>query len=190
MILIECAASTLNKVGRFLSDPLIGHIVSQPKSTFDVRQIMHGGKILLVNLSKGRLGQDNSALLGSVPVGKILIAAISRAQVLREQRRLFHLIVDEYQSFATQTFPTLESEARKFNIDTIVAHQYRDQLDELNGGSTLNVGNPIVFRIVGKDSYELAAQFDNTPPEPDLERQPMLYRTSREGIYRTAKGGE
>ena len=186
----EWVGSTLNKVGRFLSNQLIRNIVSQPRSTFDLRDIMDEGKILLVNLSKGKLGEDNSALLGSVLVGKILIAALSRADVPKEQRTPFHLIVDEYQSFATQSFPTLQSEARKFNIDTIVAHQYRDQLDELNRGSTLNVGNLIVFRVTGKDSHELAAQFDNTPPEPDLERQPMLYNTSREGVYRTADRGQ
>jgi hypothetical protein len=129
-------------------------------------------------------------LLGSVLVGKILIAALSRADVPKEQRTPFHLIVDEYQSFATHSFPTLQSEARKFNIDTIVAHQYRDQLDELNRGSTLNVGNLIVFRVTGKDSHELAAQFDNTPPEPELERQPVLYDTSRDGIYRAGDRGE
>jgi hypothetical protein len=186
----EWAASTLNKVGRFLSNPLMRNIVSQSKSTFDVREIMDDGKILLVNLSKGKLGEDNSSLLGSVLVGKILIAALSRADLPKEERTPFHLIVDEYQSFATQSFPTLQSEARKFNIDTIVAHQYRDQLDQLNRGSTLNVGNLIVFRVTGQDSDELAAQFDNTPPEPELERQPMLYDTSRGGIYRTGDRGE
>ena len=77
-----------------------------------------------------------------------------------------------------------------FRIDTIVAHQYRDQLDDLNRGSTLNVGNLIIFRVAGKDSHELAARFDNTPPEPGLERQPMLHHTSREGVYRTADRGE
>ena len=79
----------------------------------------------------------------------------------------------------------MQAEARKYSIDTICAHQYRDQLDALNQGSTLNVGNLICFRISGKDSAELAACFDNTPPEPELERQSMLYPTSREGIYRT-----
>ena len=182
--------SSLNKIGRFLANPVIRNIISQPNSAFDVRQIMDEGKVLLVNLSKGRLGEDNSALLGAVLVNKILVAALERAEVPREQRRRFHLIVDEYQSFATESFPTLQSESRKFNIDTIVAHQYRDQLDDLNRGSTLNVGNLILFRTSGVDGPELAAQFDNTPPEPELERQPMLYNTSREGVYRTADRGE
>lgn len=177
--------SSLNKIGRFLANPVMRNIVSQPKSAFDVRKIMDEGKILIANLSKGRLGEDNSALLGSVLVNRILVAALERAEVPREARRRFHLVVDEYQSFATESFPTLQSESRKFNIDTIVAHQYRDQLDDLNKGSTLNVGNLIMFRTTGVDAKELAAQYDNTPPEPELERQPQLYRTSREGVYRT-----
>jgi hypothetical protein len=147
---------------------------------------MDEGKVLLVNLSKGKLGEDNSSLLGSVLVGKILIAALSRAEIEQMERRQFHLIVDEYHSFATDSFPTLQSEARKFAIDTIVAHQYRDQLDTLNKGSTLNVGNFITFRITGRDARELAMQFDNTPPEGEPKLQAIPFRTGREGIYRTA----
>ena len=185
----EWTASSLNKIGRFLANPLIRNIVSQPRSTINFREIMDQGKILLVNLSKGQIGEDNSSLLGSVLVGKILVAALSRAEIPREERRRFHLIVDEYQSFATASFPTLQSEARKFNIDTVVAHQYRDQLDRDNRGSTLNVGNLILFRVNGPDSRELASQFDNTPPKPDLEREPILYPTSREGVYRVGDKG-
>lgn len=181
----EWIDSSLNKIGRFLANSVMRNIISQPKSSFNVRQIMDEGKVLLVNLSKGRLGEDNSALLGAVLVNRILVAALERAELPPAQRRRFHLVVDEYQSFATETFPTLQSEARKYNIDTVVAHQYRDQLDDLNHGSTLNVGNLIMFRTTGVDSRELAAQFDNTPPTPELERQPMIYPTSREGLYRT-----
>lgn len=181
----EWVDSSLNKIARFLANPVIRNIVSQPKSSFDVGEIMDEGKVLLVNLSKGRLGEDNSALLGAMLVNKILISALERVQEPLAQRRRFHLIVDEYQSFATESFPTLQSEARKFNIDTIVAHQYRDQLDDLNRGSTLNVANLIMFRTTGVDGKELAAQYDNTPPEPELNREPKLYPTSRDGVYRT-----
>lgn len=184
----EWVSSTLNKIGRFLTNPVIRNIVSQPKSSFDFRQIMDEGKVLLVNVSKGQLGEDNSSLLGSVLVGKILIAALSRAEVPFEERRTFHLIVDEYHSFATESFPTLQSEGRKFGIDTVFAHQYRDQLDELNRGSTLNVGNFILFRLTGRDAREMAMQFDNTPPEGEPMLRPIPYRTGREGIYRT--GGD
>ena len=181
----EWVDSSLNKIGRFLANPVMRNIISQPKSSFDMRRIMDEGKVLLVNLSKGRLGEDNSALLGAMVVNKILVAALERAELPPAQRRRFHLVVDEYQSFATETFPTLQSESRKYNVDTVVAHQYRNQLDDLNRGSTLNVGNLILFRTTGVDSRELAMQFDNTPPEPEMERQPMIYPTSREGLYRT-----
>jgi hypothetical protein len=180
----EWLASSYNKIGRFLVNSLVRNIVGQPKSSFNIKDIMNQGKILLVNLAKGKIGEDNSSLLGSVLVGKILIAALSRAEIDQENRKQFHLIVDEYHSFATESFPTLQSEARKFAIDTMVAHQYRDQLDYLNKGSTLNVGNFIFFRLTGKDSLELAVQFDNTPPVPDLEPQPMLYPTSQDNVFR------
>ena len=182
----EWVSSTLNKIGRFLTNPVIRNIVSQPKSSFDFRQLMDEGKVLLVNLSKGQLGEDNSSLLGSVLVGKILIAALSRAEVPFEERRPFHLIVDEYHSFATESFPTLQSEGRKFAIDTVVAHQYRDQLDILNRGSTLNVGNFVLFRLSGRDARDMAMQFDNAPPEAEPALKSVPYRTGREGIYRTA----
>jgi hypothetical protein len=179
-------SSTLNKLGRFLTNPVIRNIVSQPRSSFDFRKIMDEGKVVLVNLSKGELGEDNSSLLGSVLVGKILIAALSRADTAVQDRRPFHLIVDEYHSFATESFPTLQSEARKFGIDTMVAHQYRDQLDLLNRGSTLNVGNFILFRVTGRDAREMAMQFDNSPPQPDDVLKSIPYRTGREGVYRSA----
>src|SRR3990172_6259343 len=181
----EWVSSSLNKIGRFLTNPVIRNIVSQPKSSFDFRQLMDAGKVLLVNLSKGQLAEDNSALLGSVLVGKILIAALSRAEVPLEQRRPFPLIVDEYHSFATESFPTLQSEGRKFAIDTIVAHQYRDQLDQLNRGSTLNVGNFVLFRLTGRDARDMAMQFDNPPPEPEDALRSIPYRTSHDGVFRT-----
>jgi hypothetical protein len=149
---------------------------------------MDEGKVLLVNLSKGKLGEDNAALLGSVLVGKILIAALSRSELSQEERRPFHLIVDEYHSFATESFPTLQSEARKFAIDTIVAHQFRDQLDDLNRGSTLNVGNFVTFRITGPDAREMALQFDNTPPKGAPKLEAASYPSGRDGVYRT--GGD
>ncbi|MGE4053437.1 MAG: type IV secretory system conjugative DNA transfer family protein [Vicinamibacterales bacterium] len=184
---LEWTAPALNKLGRFLVNPVVRNIVAQPRSAFDLRSVMDEGKVLLVNLSKGRLGEDNSSLLGSVLVGKILIAALSRAEVTADARRPFHLIVDEYHSFATESFPTLQSEARKFGIDTMVAHQYRDQLDLLNRGSTLNVGNFILFRVTGRDASELALQFDNSPPEAEPAFRAIPYPTGREGIYRTAR---
>ena len=176
----EVVGSSLNKIGRFLADPRMRRVISQPKRAFHMRQIMDEGKILLVNLSKGDLGEDNSALLGSVLVNLILIAALERREIPPAARRQFHLIVDEYQSFATESFPTLQSEARKYAIDVIVAHQYRDQLDDLNKGSTLNVANFVVMRVSGRDSFDLASQFDNTPPEPEVRMEPVYRFHSRD----------
>jgi len=112
---------------------------------------MDEGKILLVNLSKGDLGEENSSLLGAVLVNLILIAALGRRKVKPEERRPFHLYVDEFQNFATESFSILQSEARKYAVDVVVAHQYRDQLDDLSKGSSLNVGNFIGFRTTGTD---------------------------------------
>ncbi|MBZ0283157.1 MAG: type IV secretion system DNA-binding domain-containing protein [Anaerolineae bacterium] len=176
--LIELIGSSLNKIGRFLADPRIRRIISQPTTAFSLRKIMDNRKIMLVNLSKGSLGEDNSALLGSVLVNLILMAALTRRDTPAKKRVPFHLYVDEYQSFAnSDTFSVLQSEVRKYGIDTVVAHQFRDQLDDLNRGSTLNVANFVVMRVSGIDSHELATQFDNTPPEPDTvwESQRLPY---------------
>jgi len=178
-MVVEVVGSSLNKIGRFLANPLIRNIVAQPKNAFDMRQVMDEGKILLVNLSKGDLGEDNCFLLGAVLVNLVLIAALQRRETPQEQRRPFHLIVDEFQSFSTDSFSTLQSEARKYAVDIIVAHQYRDQLDELNQGSTLNVANVITMRVSGKDSFVLASQFDNTPPEPDRTMEALYHPSSQ-----------
>lgn len=175
--LIELVGSSLNKIGRFLADPRMRRIISQPTTAFSLRKIMDNRKILLVNLSKGFLGEDNSALLGSVLVNLILMAALTRRDTPVKKRVPFHLYVDEFQTFAnSDTFSVLQSEVRKYAIDTVVAHQFRDQLDDLNRGSTLNVANFAVMRVSGIDAHELATQFDNTPPEPDpiwdVERRP------------------
>ncbi len=180
----DWSSPLINKLGRFLSNPLIRNIVCQPRSTIDLRKVMDDGQILLVNLSKGRLGEENSSLLGSTIVGKFLIAALSRTEVPVAERRPFHLIVDEYHGFATESFPTLQSEARKFGIDTLVAHQYRGQLDQLNQGSTLNVGNFVMFRLTGRDAREMAMQFDNSPPEAHPEYRAFTVESGRPGIYR------
>lgn len=191
---VEVVGSSLNKIGRFLANPLIRNVVAQGQSAFNMRSIMDEGKILLVNLSKGDLGEDNSFLLGAVLVNLVLIAALQRREIPPAARRPFHLIVDEFQSFATESFATLQSEARKYAIDVIVAHQYRDQLDDLNQGSTLNVANFIVLRVSGKDSFELASQLDNTPPAPDRSMEPLYQYHSNadtgEALYITHDSAE
>jgi len=182
------AESVLNKVGALTLNPRLRLILGQKENALPFRQLMDEGRVLICNL--GRVDAETRRLLGSLIVTGFEQAALSRQDIAPQARRRFHLIVDEYQSFATESFPTLQSESRKFNIDTLVAHQYRNQLDEMNRGSTLNVGNLIIFRTTGVDGQELALQFDNTPPAPEMERQSVIYPTSREGIYRTGERGE
>src|SRR5258706_3528485 len=169
----ELVGSSLNKIGRFLVNPLVRHIIAQPHNTINFREAMDTGKVILINLSKGDIGPDNSTFLGSVLVNQLLLAALSRRDILPQQRLPFYLYVDEYQNFATQSFPELQSEARKYRIVTTVAHQYRKQLDEQNRGSTLNVANLFVFRVSGVDALEMARQFDNTPEEVPDRFEPL-----------------
>lgn len=183
---VDVTASTINKLSPFLLDSMMRHIIGQQKSSFDLRKVMDEGKILFVNLSKGDIGENNSALLGSVLVNLILIGALRRrGEAYQQGRRRFHVIVDEYQNFANPSFAILQSEARKFGVDLIVAHQYRDQLDLDSLGASLNVGNIICFRVSGRDSYALASQFDNTPPPAEIRHTPYY-----EVIGQTAEGRE
>src|SRR3989338_10302204 len=120
----EAIAPIQNKVGQFLSNAMIRNIVGQAKSTINLRDIMDNRKILLVNLSKGRIGEDNSALLGAMIITKIQLAAMERVRVPEEERVDFYLYVDEFQNFATDSFAGILSEARKYRLNLIIAHQY------------------------------------------------------------------
>jgi len=179
----ELTASTLNKIAPFITDKMMRNIICQTETKLKLDDIMDEGKILLVNLSKGDLGEVNSGLLGAVLVNMVLMAALRRRKFKPKERKPFHLYVDEFQNFATESFSVLQSEARKYAVDLIVAHQYRDQLDDLNKGSTLNVGNLVVFRTTGRDGFDLASQFDNTPPPPEKVMEPEYkpYKTTGSG---------
>jgi hypothetical protein len=178
----ELVGSTINKISPFITDIGMRNIIGQAKNTVSLSEVMNEGKILLVNLSKGDLGEANSALLGAVLVNQVLIAAMQRRATPEHDRLPFHLFVDEFQNFATSSFAILQSEARKYAVDVVVAHQYRDQLDDLSKGSTLNVGNLVVFRVSGRDSYSLASQFDNTPPPPDTRVEPVYQEYEFKGM--------
>lgn len=175
-------SSTINKISPFITDRTMRNIIGQPKNYVDIGEVMVEGKILLINLSKGDLGEVNSSLLGAVIVNLILLAALQRRSIPIDQRRQFHLIVDEFQNFATESFSILQSEARKYGVDVLVAHQYRDQLELSSKGSTLNVGNMIVFRVNGRDSYELASQFNNTPPPAETRVEPIYQEFEYQGM--------
>lgn len=152
-----------NKVGQFTSNPLIRNIVGQPKSSFDLRKMMDERKIMIINLSKGRVGEVNATLLGSMLVTKIYLAAMSRADVpaatLNALPR-FYFYVDEFQSFSNQTFADILSEARKYKLNLIIAHQYIEQMEEEVRDAVFgNVGTTIAFRVGPFDAEVLETIF-------------------------------
>jgi CxxC-x17-CxxC domain-containing protein len=173
---VEAIAPIQNKIGQFLSTSLIRNIVGQVKSTIDLRKAMDEGKILILNLSKGRIGEDASALLGSMMVTKIQLAAMSRVDINEDDRRDFYLYVDEFQNFATDSFANILSEARKYRLNLIIAHQYIEQLGEVVQPAVFgNVGTMIVFRIGAADAEFLENEFTpNLLPE-DLINLPKYH---------------
>jgi len=169
----EAVSPIQNKVGQFLSSSLIRNIVGQVKSSIDLREIMDQGKILLLNLSKGHIGEDNSALLGAMMITKMQLAAMSRVDTPEEERRDFYLYVDEFQNFATDSFCNILSEARKYRLNLVMAHQYIEQLGEKVWPAVQgNVGTLIVFRVGAADAEELVKEFDPYYLEPDLVNLP------------------
>ncbi|MFA6382968.1 MAG: type IV secretion system DNA-binding domain-containing protein [Parcubacteria group bacterium] len=161
----EAVAAIQNKVGQFLSSSVIRHIVGQPKSAIDMRDIMDNQKILIINLSKGRIGEDSMRLLGGMIVTKIQLAAMGRVEIPEEERKDFYLYVDEFQNFATESFANILSEARKYKLNLILAHQYINQLI-FDSNTTVrdavfgNVGTIISFRVGAEDAEHLEKEFD------------------------------
>lgn len=166
----ESIAPVLNKVGAFTANPIIRNIIGQSKSSFDVRKIMDEGKILVVNLSKGLIGEDNAGILGSFLVTKVQLAAMSRSDIpLIEDRRPFYLYVDEFQNFATESFSVILSEARKYGLNLTVANQYVAQMTDVVRDAVFgNVGTTISFRVSADDAPILVKQFEPTFTEGDL----------------------
>lgn len=149
-----------SKFGRFMTNDLIRNIIGQKKSAFNLREIMDQGKILLVNLSKGKIGEMNSYLLGMVLISKIQIAAFSRADIPEDQRKDFYLYVDEFQNFTTDTFKTILSEARKYHLSLNITNQYIAQLTEPVRDAVIgNAGSLIVYRIGAADAEFMAKEF-------------------------------
>jgi len=165
----EAVAPILNKVGQFVASTTIRNIVGQPKSKLDLRKVMDEGKILIVNLSSGRIGEDNTALLGSLMITKLQLAAMSRADVPEEERRDFYLYVDEFQNFATESFAKILSEARKYRLDLIVANQYIAQMEEIVKEAIFgNAGTLISFRVGASDAQYLQKEFLPVFEENDI----------------------
>ncbi len=183
----EAVAPVLNKVGAFTANPIIRNIIGQPKSTFNIRELMDNGKILIVNLSKGLIGEDNASILGAFLVTKIQLAAMSRSNIPNiEDRRPFYLYVDEFQNFATDSFATILSEARKYGLNLTVANQYVSQMEDTVRDAVFgNVGTMISFRVSGDDSAILAKPFT-----PQFEPDDLLQMANRHFIINMVIGGE
>ena len=151
--MVEAISPIQNKVGQFLSSSLVRNIVSQPHSSIDMRDIMDNKKIFIINLAKGRIGEDYSALLGAMLITKIQLAAMGRVDTPEPERQDFYLYVDEFQNFATESFAGILSEARKYRLDLIVAHQYIGQLEETVRDAIFgNVGTLVTFRVGATDA--------------------------------------
>lgn len=170
----EAIAPIQNKVGQFLSTAIVRNVVGQSKSTIDIFNIMNSGKIFLVNVSKGRVGEDNSALLGGMLITKIQLAAMERVRIPEDQRKDFYLYVDEFQNFVTDSFANILSEARKYRLNLTIAHQYIGQLETESGAQVRdavfgNVGTMIVFRVGATDADFLEKEF-----EPEFEPQDFV----------------
>jgi hypothetical protein len=165
----EAVAPVLNKVGAFTANPLVRNIIGQPKSSFNIRQIMDERKILIVNLSRGLVGEDNASLLGALLVTKIQLGAMSRADIPAEQRSPFYLYVDEFQNFATDSFATILSEARKYGLNLTVANQYIAQMSmEVKDAVFGNVGSIVAFRMGADDARVMQRYFEPKFLEYDL----------------------
>ncbi len=173
----EAVAPIQNKVGQFLSSGIVRNIVGQSRSTIDLREVMDNNKILIMDLSKGKVGEDNSALLGAMLVTKLQLAAMSRTDIPEAERKDFYLYVDEFQNFATESFATILSEARKYRLNLIVGHQYIAQLEQEKSTKVRdaifgNVGTIVLFRIGAADAEFLETEFDPTFLPNDMVNLP------------------
>jgi len=165
----EAVSPILNKIGQFLTSIPLRNIVGQKENTFNLRKVMDEGKILIVNLSKGRLGEDNCALLGAMIVTKLQLAALSRTDIEEDKRNAFYLYVDEFHNFLTRSFADILSESRKYGLSLVLAHQYIGQLeDDIRLSIFGNVGTLISFRVGAEDASYLAREFSPVFDETDL----------------------
>jgi Helicase HerA, central domain len=169
----EAIVTIQNKVGQFLASPVIRALLGQPRSSLDLRQVMDEGQILLPNPSKGKLGEDMSALLGALLITGLEQAALSRVEIPEASRRDFYCYVDEAHSFQTLSLADLLPEARKFRLNLILAHQYLEEVDECVRAAIFgNVGTLIAFRIRAGDAEELAREFFPVCTAEDFQNLP------------------
>jgi CxxC-x17-CxxC domain-containing protein len=166
----EATAAIQNKIGQFISAPLIRNIVGQVNTSFNLRKAMDSKKIILLNLSKGKIGEDASRLLGGLLITKLQLAAMSRVDIPEEKRNDFFLYVDEFQNFATESFVNILSEARKYRLSLILAHQYISQMEEgVRDAVFGNIGTLISFRVGAEDAEYLEKEFS-----PDITAEDLV----------------
>ena len=182
----DAVVPILNKVGQFISNPTVRNMIGQQKNALDFEKFMNEGKIVLINVSKGKLGDDNAALLGSMFITKIQQAALARAKIEEDKRRDFYFYVDEFQNFATDAFSSILSEARKYHLDLTIAHQYIAQLpEEVKATAFGNVGSMIVFAVGGDDAAYLAKEFS-----PVFSPNDMINLNTREMYVKMSVDGK
>jgi hypothetical protein len=182
----DAVAPVLNKIGAFTANPLVRNIIGQSKGSFNIRQIMDENKILIVNLSRGLIGEDNASLLGALLVTKIQLAAMSRADTPAELRTPFYLYVDEFQNFATDSFATILSEARKYGLNLTVANQYIAQMTtQVRDAVFGNVGSIVSFRTSVDDARALQKYF-----EPKFNEHDLVHMHNRHFVISMTIGGE
>ncbi|MDF2379345.1 MAG: type IV secretion system DNA-binding domain-containing protein [Candidatus Gracilibacteria bacterium] len=176
----EAISPIQNKVGQFLSSPIIRNILGQVKSSIDIRHAMDTGKIFIVNLSKGKIGEDNSSLLGAMLITKFQLDAMSRADMDAEKRKDFYLYVDEFQNFATDSFATILSEARKYKLNLVMANQYVQQMEEDVMYAVFgNVGTLITFQVGFDDAEYFSKQFGEVVLPADIISLPKYTTYTR-----------
>lgn len=182
----EAIAPILNKVGQFVSSPLVRDVVNARKSSFSIEDAMDQGKIVLVNLSQGRLGEDNATLLGAMLITKIQLAAMSRVHIPEEQRRDFYLYVDEFQNFATESFNKILSEARKYRLNLILANQYIAQIpEEVQKAIFGNCGSVVSFVMGAEDAAAFEREYGELYTKEDLvslSRHQIINRLSIDNV--------
>lgn len=176
----------LNKVGQFISNPIVRNMIGQKRNMLDFEDFMNSEKIVIINISKGKLGDENAALLGSMFITKIQQAALARSKIPEEERKDFYFYVDEFQNFATDAFSTILSEARKYRLNLTIAHQYIAQLpDDVKATAFGNVGSIIVFAVGGQDASYLEKEFS-----PVFNADDMINLNAREMYIKMSVNGK
>ncbi len=182
----EAIIPIINQVGQFISNDYIRNVVGQKTSAFDFYRVMQEGKIVIINIAKGKLGEENTALLGSMIITKIQEATMARVGTPEQERREFYLYVDEFQNFATDSFNQILSEARKFNLSLTIAHQYIDQLSEPIRKTVFgNMGSFVCFRVGPEDAHYLGREF-----APALTPDDLISLNFREIYGKLSIGGK